>query len=225
VVHCDGVSMTRSCMTMCYCSLETSDFRSKVYPYLLSFVVFWRTYMLYLSRTLSRFGAVTIYPCVGSKGHPALYSANLGMSRSYTLAEGNKQAHGLVCKPSRCLPEPAQILSPRWYSGKLLFTFPAEKAHLGSFCLDFPLLLGGNGMGTGRSDVCLKCNTRRLQCLVPLVAPKQQARSVTRSAACHVRRHPIECVEECQCNSDVGAGHHERRHPVECIASRAQASC
>jgi hypothetical protein len=36
-------------------------------------------------------------------------------------------------------------------------------------------------------------------------------------AAYYVRRHPIECVEECRCNSDVEAGHHERRHPVECI--------
>jgi hypothetical protein len=89
----------------------------------------------------------------------SIQKANSGMSWSYTQAEGNKQPHRLVGKPLRCLPDLAHILSPRWCGGKLVFAFPAEKARSEVFCLDYPLLLGGNGTGTGQSDISLKCNT------------------------------------------------------------------
>jgi hypothetical protein len=72
----------------------------------MSFAVLWcvEPYMLYLSIMLSPFGFVTIYPCIGSERasrahHPALYSANLGISWSYTQLERDKQPHELVGKP------------------------------------------------------------------------------------------------------------------------------
>jgi hypothetical protein len=126
----------------------------------------------------------------------------------YTQAEGNKQPHGLVGKPSLFLSDPAHILSLRWCGARLVSAFPAEKA-LGGFLSCFPAsvrvatawaLVNATSGSSGKGPYPAAA--------VPGAPGSANATSKVRY---HQRWHPIECVEERECNSALDAD------PIECV--------